>query len=185
MDLSQLIKERRTVHKYEPGKPIDQAIINEAIEMSLYAPNHKLTFPWRYVQVGEQTRQKLVAAECQRREALGNFTAERKASLEAAIMNPSCVIAVLTPIDGSAYRNTEDYATISCGIQNLSLYLWDKGIASKWSTGAFTTTEATLEIIGVDSAAYGCAGFMFIGYPQKVPELAERPATSEVLRIMP
>lgn len=182
MSIATLIKERRTVHKFVPGQAIDQAIIDEAIELSLYAPNHRLTFPWRYIQVGPDTRQRIVAAECERREQLGNFTEESRAKLTGALMNPSCVIAALTPVDGGDYRNREDYATVSCGIQNLSLFLWDKGIASKWSTGAFTTTDATLEIMEVDSKAYGCAGFLFIGTAEAVPEVAKRPPVTEVLR---
>lgn len=179
--LSQLMRDRRTVHRYLPGKPIDPSIIAEALELSLYAPNHKLTFPWRYVQVGPITREKIVAAECMRREELGNFTDERREKLRGAIMNPSCIIAALTPVDGGEFRNREDYATVSCGLQNLSLYLWAKGIASKWSSATFTTTAATLELIGVDPSAYTCAGFMFIGYPEVVPEMAERPKLADVL----
>lgn len=184
MEIIKLMKERRTVHRYKPGVAIDQAILDEAIEVSLYAPNHKLTYPWRYVQVGEVARGQIVAAEAERREQLGNFPEERREKLRGAIMNPSAVLAVLTPIDGGAYRNQEDYATICCGLQNMSLYLWAKGIASKWSTATFTTTEATLQIIGADPKAYGCAGFIFIGYPEVTPELAPRPKVAEVLKIL-
>lgn len=180
-ELGQLMKERRTVHRFEPAGPIDQDIIDEAVRVSLWAPNHRLTYPWRYVQVGKAAREQIVAAECQRRSEQGEFSDERRQKLTGAIMNPSCVLAALTPCNGGEFRDREDYATISCGLQNMSLYLWAKGIASKWSTAGFTTTAATMAVLGADPSAYACAGFMFIGYPEKVPPAAERPKLDEVL----
>lgn len=180
-ELSRLMTERRTVHRFMPSGPISQGIIDEALRLSLFAPNHRLTYPWRYIQVGAQARERIIAAETERREELGAFAEERQLKLRAAIMNPSCVIAALTPCDGGDYRDREDYATISCGLQNLSLYLWAMGIASKWSTGAFTTTAATMAILGADPSAYACAGFIFIGHPETVPAAAKRPELAEVL----
>lgn len=180
-ELSAVIMERRTVHRFKPNVAIDQGIVDESLRLSLYAPNHKLTYPWRYIQVGTRARERIVAAECLRREELGVFTEERRQKLTGAIMNPSCVVAALTPCDGGSFRDKEDYATISCGLQNMSLYLWAKGIASKWSTASFTTSPATLAVLEVDPKAYECAGFIFIGTPETVPEMAERPDLGKVL----
>ena len=60
MDLESVMKARRTAHQYEPGVTLDRKTIDKSIELALLAPNHKFTFPWRFIVVGDKTRRQLV-----------------------------------------------------------------------------------------------------------------------------
>ena len=46
--MSQLIKERRSIRKFKPDK-VSNEILEELLEIASYAPNHRLTQPWRFI----------------------------------------------------------------------------------------------------------------------------------------
>jgi hypothetical protein len=78
-------------------------------------------------------------------------------------------------------RQLEDYAAVSCAVQNLSLSLFADGVGSKWSTGPITTDAATYAASGVDPAVERIVGFVWIGHAREVPQI-KRPAWSSVQR---
>ena len=59
MDLYRALIERRTVHRFVPGAVPDDALMR-AVRAATCAPNHKLTWPWRFVWVGPEARERLV-----------------------------------------------------------------------------------------------------------------------------
>src|SRR5258706_8754349 len=52
-----LIRGRRSVDLYEPD-PVPNAVILEAIDVARWAPNHRLTQPWRFYLIGPATRRR-------------------------------------------------------------------------------------------------------------------------------
>ena len=55
---TELLSSRRTVHKLQPG-PVPAAIVDKAFEAAHWAPNHKLTLPWRFTVIGPEARSAL------------------------------------------------------------------------------------------------------------------------------
>ena len=51
MSIEEVIKTRRTVHIYEPSE-LDETLLDAFLEAGHFAPNHKLTWPWRFTVVG-------------------------------------------------------------------------------------------------------------------------------------
>jgi hypothetical protein len=68
----------------------------------------------------------------------------------------------------------EDYASIACGIQNASLFLWSLGIGSKWSTGAVTQATEVWTLADISPDEFLSAGFLFIGYARSTLRTVER-----------
>lgn len=177
MDIRDVILTRRTVHNYTPEK-VDDALVEEALALSLWAPNHKLTFPWVYTWLGPETRSRL-----------GDLSAELKAAdpvkrkaAKDTVITPSHLISLGIKRSESAGRQHEDYATLACSVQILSMYLWQHGIATKWSTGGWSTHEKAYEIIGLNPAEVKLEGALMIGYEQILPKAPERPPLERFLR---
>jgi nitroreductase len=63
----------------------------------------------------------------------------------------------------------EDYASCCCAIQNLSLYLSEAGVASKWSTGPITRDPQFFDLLGIDSGEEFVVGLIWHGYPKVLP----------------
>ncbi|MEN9581897.1 MAG: hypothetical protein RJA70_4906, partial [Pseudomonadota bacterium] len=58
MDVLEALLSRRTIHDYLP-EPVAPSILRRALEAALAAPNHRMTEPWRFVQVGPEMRRRL------------------------------------------------------------------------------------------------------------------------------
>ena len=83
---------------------------------------------------------------------------------------------------GDPGRAHEDYATLAAGVQIASLFLWQQGIASKWSTGGFSTHAETYRILGLNPAEVRFAGCLVVGMAAVVPAAPERPSQDQFLR---
>ncbi|WP_341280894.1 nitroreductase family protein [Paenibacillus sp. FSL H8-0537] len=48
MSIQELIKDRRTIRKFNT-QPLSQETILELMNIAVWAPNHKLREPWRFI----------------------------------------------------------------------------------------------------------------------------------------
>ena len=61
MELEEAIRTRRTHKAYAPA-PVDRETLDELFELARWAPNHKLTNPWRFRVLGPNALARLKAA---------------------------------------------------------------------------------------------------------------------------
>src|SRR5213083_1296592 len=61
MNVEDAIRTRRTHKAYRP-EPVDRATLDELFELARWAPNHKLTNPWRFRVLGPNALERLKAA---------------------------------------------------------------------------------------------------------------------------
>ena len=52
---------RRSIVKYDLGKPVPGDVVDKALEAAILAPNHFLSEPWRFHMAGQETKAKLCA----------------------------------------------------------------------------------------------------------------------------
>ncbi|MBX3020956.1 MAG: nitroreductase family protein [Bdellovibrionales bacterium] len=177
MDIREMILTRRTVNNYTPEK-VPDSVVEEALALSLWAPNHKLTYPWVYTWLGAETRARL-----------GDLNAELKGAnpikAKAArdnVVTPSHLISLAIKRSEKVERQHEDYATLSCSVQIATMFLWQHGIATKWSTGGWSMHPRAYEIIGLSPEEVKLEGCLMIGRPQIMPPTPERPPLAQFLR---
>ncbi len=168
MDIDQLIKSRRTVHEFEP-REISQNILETALELGAWAPNHKLTFPWAFYDFSPEQKQIIARWHVESK----NVTSETLRQIEwnkfGAIPR---LVLLLQKIEPDPNRHKEDYASVSCAIQNIALFLWQKGIGTKWSSGKMSRDPRVLEMANCQN--YSSVGFLMIGFPKVTPKPVER-----------
>lgn len=190
MDALEAIRNRRTAHAYEPST-ISDTDLREALEAALLAPNHKLTFPWKFIVVGPEGRQAL--KEQKKQEALAKRanppTESEKAMmaerLQERMLNPAALVAFCCAKHDDDFRQREDYATVACGIQNFSIALAAKGFQSKWGTGRVSRSAETYELLKVNPDEYEIVGFLWVGHIKgELPE-QRRPNLDDVLEFRP
>src|SRR5262245_22600000 len=54
-----LLRGRRSIDFFQP-EPVGTAVLLEAIEVARWAPNHRLTEPWRFYPIGPTTTEPLI-----------------------------------------------------------------------------------------------------------------------------
>lgn len=182
MNLDELVLSRRTVHNYTKAN-VDWADVERALELSLWAPNHKLSFPWVYTRVGSEARGHLSALSVELKSKKGELSEVKKQAIRDSVLNPPHIISLGIRKDADEKRRHEDYGTLACSVQILSLVLWEKGIATKWTTGGAWAHTKTYEILGLNPAEVQLEGALLIGHAEHMPAAPARPALKEHLRL--
>jgi nitroreductase len=170
-ELATLLRGRRSIDLFKP-EPVDASILLEAIEVARFAPNHRLTEPWRFYLIGPVTREALVALAVEletaaKGERVGAARRERLAAI------PGFFVLTSRRSD-EALLDREDYAACCCAAQNLLLYLWQRGIGAKWTTGGITRHSRFYELLGIDAAHEQVVGLFWYGVPKIIPTQMRR-----------
>lgn len=177
-----VLRGRRSIDLFE-AEPVDSRVLLEAIEVARWAPNHRLTEPWRFYIIGPTTAAVIVelAAALDTAAKGEKAGAARRARLAAI---PGFFVLTTRKSPDDALQEREDYAACCCAAQNLMLYLWRRGIGVKWTTGGITRNERFYELLGIDAARETIVGFFWYGIPKAVPTQKRR-AVSEIVTERP
>ncbi len=186
--LLDLLRGRRTIFDFLPDV-VPSDLLEEAVDAGRFAPNHKLTEPWRFTLVGPETKERTGTAWAA--SAVGRLPAdcpaerveEVRRGAKSKWMSKPSVVVVTQVIDGDPFRAEEDYAAVACAIQNVQLAAWAMGIGCQWSTNPGTRDADVLSQLGIGPEERVVA-FLFFGYPRVIPE-ARRTPLEAVLRKTP
>lgn len=184
MEISKLIEERRTIHKYKPEK-ISREVLQKAMQIAQFAPNHKLTFPWKFVELGSKALEKVGALAVKLKSAGGALSEKEANDLRVKYENAPTMLVVVQNRVMDVERAKEDYASIAMVLQNLGLILWNQGIGTKWSTGVITKSAELFQICGLSQTNFEIIGFFWIGFPAQIPPVRDRPPLEQVLSSIP
>lgn len=163
---------RRTIHDYQPQQ-LPEGALERALQCALRAPNHKLTNPWRFTQLGPNARAQLTELaldlKCPDR---SNTT--RVETIARKFTNPAHIIVISQKMADDPFRAKEDYAAVACAIQNMSLSLWSEGVGSKWSSGGVTRHERAYALAQIP-AGEEIVGFLWVGIADVTPDPPRAP----------
>ncbi|NBB99476.1 MAG: nitroreductase [Bacteroidetes bacterium] len=167
-----LLRDRRTIHLFTDETPPD-SLVRDAIEVARWAPNHRLTEPWRFYLLGDTTTTAIVELNTQLvRARRGARAAKAKQARWRSIPGWLLVTSTRSPDD---VRDQENYAATACAVQNLQLYLWTHGVGVKWTTGRVTRDPTFWDLVQVDPEVERLVGLLWYGYPAAVPTTKRAP----------
>ena len=169
--LAERIRSRRTVNMFLQ-QPISRKLVLDAIEVARWAPNHHVTEPWHFYVLGDETIKKSIeltrVVVTERKGAkIGDFKASESAK------RPGWLV-VTCPKSDDAELEREDYASVCCAIQNLSLYLSEAGLASKWATGPIIRDSRFYELLNIEADKEFIVALIWYGYPKITPNQIRR-----------
>jgi len=180
-EFGEVLKGRRTIELFLQT-PVPQALVSEAIETAVWAPNHHVTEPWRFYRLGDDSKERCLDL------CVAIVTAKK--GKKAAIFKrqswsekPGWLVVSCRRSEDPLLQQ-EDYAACCAAVQNFSLYLWKAGVGTKWTTGPITRDSRFFEIVGMDEAAEIVVGLVWFGYPKLTPTQA-RAAIDEVTTELP
>ena len=178
--LDQVLRSRRTIHNFRPEIPPVELVM-EAIEHARWAPNHKNTEPWHFYLPGLDTQQAIVDLNARIvAEKKGPDAGEKKRARWSSMPGWLVVTSKLCDND---LRCLEDYAATCCAVHNLSLFLWQHGIGTKWGTGAVTRDHRFFELMQIDPEAHQVVGLFWYGYPEQIPAQQRKPV-KEIVTVL-
>lgn len=186
-EINQVIRNRRSVYpKDYTGAVVPEAIINQMLENANWAPNHKLTEPWRFVVYSSEGLKKLAAfqSECYKQvtEAKGTYQEDRFLALRTKPMESSHIIAIGMKRDATkCLPEWEELGAVFCAVQNMYLTATAYGAGCYLSTGGITNFEEAKPFFGLGTDDKLC-GFLHVGMPKgAVPDGRRKSIADKVM----
>lgn len=174
------LRNRRTCRSFT-GDPVPRHVIEAMLEAARWAPNHRLTNPWRFfvVEKAGAVREKIgQLVHDWTYENVKNPSPERRVqSAEAAqreILDAPVLLYAFAVPGADDEITTENYAATCCAVQNLQLAAYAHGVAVGWSTGKPAKSEGVPAALGAD-ASWRLVGALFAGYPAQEPRQERKP----------
>ena len=180
-EFAEVLQGRRTIDVYLQT-PIPDALVHEALEAAMWAPNHHVTEPWRFILPGKNTVKKILDL-CERLVCVKKSAELASHKRESWSEKPGWLV-VTCQRSKDELRQQEDYAACSAAVQNFMLYLWKAGLGSKWTSGDITRDPRFLEILGIDADDAFVVGMIWFGYPKLTPTQT-RKSLAEVVSKLP
>ncbi len=115
MDVDRAITERRTTKRYT-AEAVPEEIVRELVELAAWAPNHKMSAPWRFRLLGPDATRALVD--------VAPADKKPKMTLAPTRLLVSCKVA------GDPTRRLEDLLATAAAVQTLLLAATGRGIDS-------------------------------------------------------
>jgi nitroreductase len=158
MDVQQAIRGRRTHKAFRPD-PVSPELLDELLELARWAPNHRLTNPWRFRVLGPHALARL-------KDAAGPEAASK---LDRA---PTLVAATAVRAHDPV-QDQEDLCASACAVYAVLLGAHDHGLAGYWRTPEVLRTPEGLEALGIPTSER-CVALIHLGWPYQDREPPER-----------
>jgi nitroreductase len=182
VELAEIIRSRRSIGLYK-DVPVSLEVVRELLETAVYAPNHRLTEPWRFVVLVGEGRDRYAAI---RRDMVLDFMAgqgeaERQKAAEGTFRkfaNVPLYLLVIMTRQENAELDSEDYAACCCVIDNFLLLAWERGLGTAWKT--FKNDPRMRELAGL-AENERVVGVVQVGYSAETPSAgARKPAAGRL-----
>ena len=173
--LRRVVRDRRTNLRIDPDRDIDHSILLDLCELACWAPNHKLTEPWRFAVVRGAARATLGELTARFQLASGDDDEARLNKTRKKYLRSAVVLLIASARSSDEARRSEDRDAVASGVQNVLLGATALGINSYWGTGAITSAPAVKEFAGFGSEDTIVAS-VYLGWPiGSVPTPNRRP----------
>ncbi|MCZ2260339.1 nitroreductase family protein [Sporosarcina sp. G11-34] len=173
---------RRTIKAFKKD-PINVEEIIELLNVAKWAPNHKLTEPWRFQLYVDEGKETFVQAYIDSQPTVDGEVTKRVQNKAQYYRDIPIHLAVIMPEDPRQRRWDEDYGAVSSLIQNFQLAAWERGIGMIWRTNDWVYDPVFREGIGASPGEKVVATLM-IGYPKHVPAAGLRTGIRELITII-
>ena len=146
-------------------RPVAKEVVERMLSTAVWAPNHRLTEPWRFFVVNKDSGIRNILGDMAFEASMDrNNNPGRAEKTRQAQLDPPILIYVYTVPGTNESATTENYASVSCAVRNISLTGVAEGLAVTWETGGITRHPRLSETLGAD-AEWSLVGLLSVGIP--------------------
>ena len=165
----------RRMTKELTGVEVPRSVLERMLEAAIWAPNHRLTNPWRFIVLAKDSPIRKQVAELAWQTTYDNVAnpnpEQKKNSADASksrvLDAPAMMYAYSVP--GPDEETTqENYASVCCAVHNMALAAVAEGLVLDWSTGGISKLPGLAKMLGTDED-WAMVGALFIGEPVNLP----------------
>ncbi len=173
----QAMYQRRMAWQFKDAT-VPKAAVERMLEAAVWAPNHRLTEPWRFfvVDVASPLRQTLGGQAYEVSMERRGDTRRAEATCKS-ILDPPVLIYVYCVPGPNDEVTQENYASVCCAAHNISLAGVAEGLAVTWETGGATRHPKLKETLGAEED-WTLATMLSVGVPAESPASVRTPVTN-------
>ena len=165
---------RRMAWRYR-DQPVSKEALARMLEAAVWAPNHRLTEPWRFFVLEKGSEMRKKAADLAYQVSMErNSNPTRAEASRQAVLDPPIVIYVYSVPGANEEVTQENYAAVCCAAHNISLAGVAEGLAVTWETGGATRHPDLKKTLGAEED-WKMAVMLSIGVPAESPESSRTP----------
>lgn len=144
MEIYDALRHRRSAKTFGPDAP-PREVLERIIEAATWAPNHRLTEPWRFFVLQDDARTRFGEV------FVPNLDSDKaiEALRTKVVRAPVLIVVAQHGSPDNPERDLEDYGATCAAVQNLLLAAQAEGLAAKWSTGNMATSPAAFAHLGL------------------------------------
>ncbi len=179
VNIYQALYRRRMSWRFK-DEPIQREAVERMLEAAVWAPNHRLTEPWRFfvMEKGSEGRRK-VADLAYQFSLQQNNNPTRAEATQREVSEPPVVIYVYCVPGSNEEVTRENYAAVCCAAHNMSLAGVAEGLAVTWETGGPTRDPNLREALGAEEN-WMLAVMLSIGVPAEPSKSLRTPVATFV-----
>ncbi len=171
MEVDEAIRSRSSVKKFL-DRTVSRELIEECLNLAVWAPNHRLTEPWRFCVVTGSGRERLADAVSVQATPAAPRTAQLVAAVKASIagdtirrklMSAPAVIVVYSLHGSDETTTQENLAATAAAVQNLLLGAHHLGLATIWRTADYFSGHGVRRFLQIPAEADFVAA-VYLGY---------------------
>ncbi|MGB1582228.1 MAG: nitroreductase family protein [Solirubrobacterales bacterium] len=179
MELFEAIESRRTVKAFEQS-PLAHDELEALFDAARWAPNHKLTQPWRFRVLGSNTRAalKAVAAKVAASGAPDGSDPDLIGAVAAKKLDRAPTLVTVSSVrNPDPVLDAEDYAATAVAAYIVLLAAHARGFAGYWRTPEVLRDGEGISAVGI-GADEEVLGLLYLGRPLgELPPQTERAGT--------
>ncbi|TDQ42745.1 nitroreductase family protein [Aureibacillus halotolerans] len=174
--VAEAIRSRRSIKTNYSKEPVPGELVRDILEDAVYAPNHGLREPWRFLFISSERKDAFVE------ELVTLFPRDRQDNRRDYFSQPSAFLVVVMKEDPRQKENEENYSACAALIQNFQLLAWERKLGVCWKTQPHVWDPKALRILGVQPGEK-IVGFLHLGFfdDENVPAPKERSPLEEKL----
>lgn len=166
--IAKVIRERRSIKSGYLDKTVSQELILELLRDAVWAPNHGLREPWRFIFVPTEGKEQFVESLVQ------TYPIEQQENKRISFSQPAAFLIIVMEEDPRPKVYEENFGAVCSLIQNFQLLAWEQELGVVWKTNGHIYDPKVRKFLGVEPGEK-IIGFLHLGYFDKAPE--PRPRT--------
>jgi nitroreductase len=185
MYLAELIRSRRSIATFT-DQPVTLELVQELLEIAVYAPNHRLTEPWRFIVIMGEGKESYAAIR--RDMVLDSMRSQGENERQQVavgtyrkFMDIPLYLLVALRRQEDPELDIENYAACCCVIQNFLLLAWERGLGTSWKT--FKNDPRLRDYVGLDEDEI-VVGIIHVGYPTDEERTGQRKSVAENMTLL-
>jgi nitroreductase len=176
MDALEAILTRHSIAKVRPD-PVPHELIEKILHAAVQAPNHYRVRPWRFVVLTGKSRQALGEILAQALKKQNPELPETGMEIERAkpLRAPVLIAVGVDKPDDPRVLEIENICAVAAAVENLLLAAHNEELGAMWRTGSAARDPDVKKFLGF-TPDQELISFVYLGYPDLLPEAAERPS---------